>query len=385
MKKYLFFALGVAALTSCSSDEVTELNQGNEIKFSVVADNDSRAADVWCNANKPQTFNVWANSGGQAFIAGDLYEAENSVYTSDVVRYWPETAEVDFYALKYDGAVTYTSGSQPSIVKYNPSTTVAEQQDIIYATTPGATKTNDGVVKLNFRHALSQIEFMAKNNNPTIKVVVKNVCVGNAVTNGTFTLPKGTTDGTYVDATHGTTETLPATFNQGTWDLTAKTYADYSVAVQNPDAALSETASSLTLSTGTSIKDTDHGVTTDDAQSMMLIPSSTAPTTAWDPTTKNLNEGSYLGIDVVISNIVTVGETTYATEIYTGWAYVPVAFAWEQGKRYVYTFNFGAGKDGGFRADGTPVLTDINLDITVDDFIWAGDSQTEMTTETEEE
>ena len=369
MKKYLFLALGVAALTSCSSDEVTELNQGNEIKFSVVADNDSRAANIWCNANKPQDFRVWANSGDKAFMADDLYELDGLVYTSDVVRYWPETAGVDFYALKYTGDVTYTSGNQPKIVNYKPADVVSQQQDIIYATKPGATKTAEGVVALNFRHALSQIEFMAKNNNPTIKVLVKNVCVGNAVTNGTFTLPAKTTENTYVDDTHGTTETVPATFNQGTWDLTAKTYADYSVAVQKPDVALTTTASSLTLSTGDNILSaTDHGVVTDD-QSMMLIPCSGAATTAWDPTDRNLDEGSYLGIDVVISNIVTVGGTTYETEIYSGWAYVPAVFAWEQGKRYVYTFNFSAGKDGGFRADGTPVLTDINLDITVDDFI----------------
>ena len=383
MKKYLFLALGVAALTSCSSDEVTELNQGNEIKFSVVADNDSRAHDIWCNANKPQDFRVWANSGGNAFMADDEYTFTGDAYTSTTVRYWPETAGVDFYALKYTGDVTYESGNQPKIEAYNPATLVSEQQDIIYATKPGATKTADGVVALNFRHALSQIEFMAKNNNPTIKVLVKNVCVGNAVTNGTFTLPAGTTENPYVDATHGTTGTgaVPATFNQGTWDLTAKTYTDYSVAVQNPSAALTTTASSLTLSTGANITSaTDHGVVTDD-QSMMLIPCSGDATTAWDPTEGNLDAGSYLGIDVVISNIVTVDGDTYETEIYSGWAYVPAVFAWEQGKRYVYTFNFGAGKDGGFRADGTPVLTDINLNITVDDFIWAGDTQKEMDTE----
>lgn len=384
MKKYLFIALGAVALTSCSSDEVVELNEGNEIKFSVVADNDSRAVAVWCNKYKPTEFNVWANSGGHAFMAGDLYKVNNGVYTSDVVRYWPESAGVDFYALKYDGNVTYDSGAQPSIINYNPSLTVAQQQDIIYATTPGAKKEDatNGVVKLNFRHALSQIEFMAMNNNPTIKVVVKDVCVGNAVTNGTFTLPELTTDGSYVDATHGTTGTLPATFNQGTWDLAAKTYANYTVEVQNPDVALTATASSLTLSTGTTTLGANHGVT-DDAQSMMLIPSSTAPTTAWDPATANLEEGSYLGINVVISNIVTVGETTYETEIYKGWAYVPVVFAWDQGKRYVYTFNFAAGKDGGYKEDGTPVLTDINLDVTVDDFIWGGNTGTSMETVTE--
>ena len=389
MKKFFYVAIAATALASCSSDNLVDLKEGDEIKFTAVADNDSRAAAVWCNNNIPSDFRVWANSGGKAFMNDEVYTKVGDVYTSDVIRYWPESAGVDFYALKFanpttnpgeNGTISYTSGSQPGIADYQPTTDVDKQQDIIYATTPGATKTANGVVQMNFRHALSQIEFMAKNTYENIKVIVKSVKVGNAVGKGTFTLPATTTlNDKFVDASHGTSTTSPATFNQGTWTYPGeKVYTDYSVAVQNTSTALTSTASSLTLSTGANITTTEH-TTGSVSQSMMLIPSGSA-TTAWNPNDGKLDSGSYLGIEVEIYNVVKIEGVSYETSVYTGWAYVPASFNWEQGKRYVYTFNFAKGTNGGFREDGKPVLTDINLNVTVDDFIWAGNTDTEMDT-----
>lgn len=390
MKKFFYVAIAATALASCSSDQLVDLKEGDEIKITAVADNDSRAADVWCNNNIPANFRVWANSGGNAFMNDEVYTKVGDVYTSDVIRYWPESAGVDFYALKFanptnlgeNGTISYTSGNQPGIVDYEPATVVDKQQDIIYATTPGAIKTANGVVQMNFRHALSQIEFMAKNTYDNIEVIVKEVCVGNAVGQGTFTLPTSTTAVNFADKTHGTTTTPTGTFNQGTWTYPdEKVYTDYSVAVQSTSTALTSTASSLTLSTGANITTTDHA-TVSVSQSMMLIPSGSA-TTKWNPVDGNLNSGSYLGINVEIYNVVEVADdenSPYKTLVYTGWAYVPASFNWEQGKRYVYTFNFAKGTNGGFREDGKPVLTDINLNVTVDDFIWAGNTDTEMDT-----
>lgn len=385
MKKFFYVAIAATALASCSSDNLVDLKEGDEIKITAVADNDSRAADVWCNNNKPADFRVWANSGSKAFMADELYKEDGAVYTSDVVRYWPEEAAVDFYGLKYVGDVTYASGGVPSIVNYSPATNADEQQDIIYATTPAQTKAV-GTVPMNFRHALSQVEFMAVNNNPTIKVFVKNVRVGNAVGQGTFTLPTSTTDDNFEDETHGTTTTPTTptgTFNQGVWTYpTTAVYSTYTVATQAHETALTDEASSLTLSTGDAITSTTDHETESIKESLMLIPTGTEATTPWNPTsTIDATTGSYLGIDVVIQNIVTVEDVEYATEIYSGWAYVPASFNWVQGKRYVYTFSFSAGNDGGYRADGTPVLENINLSVTVDDFVWGGETIQEMVTE----
>ena len=60
MKKFFFLAIAATALASCSSDELVELKEGDEIKFTAVADNDSRAETVFCNNNLPADFQLYA-------------------------------------------------------------------------------------------------------------------------------------------------------------------------------------------------------------------------------------------------------------------------------------------------------------------------------------
>ena len=49
---------------------------------------------------------------------------------------------------------------------------------------------------------------------------------------------------------------------------------------------------------------------------------------------------------------------------------IPSGLTWEDGKRYVYTFNFTTyGTGGSDPSSGDPVLTPIELTVTVDDFV----------------
>lgn len=381
MKKYLFLALGVAALASCSSDEVVELNEGNEIKFSVVADNDSRAADVYCNNNLMKTFKLWANAGNQAFMAGDEYKKSGNVWISEGnKRYWPESTALDFYAFVTgeNTNVTYTNGGVPQIVNFSPNASVDAQEDILYATMKEETKPANGVLALNFRHALSQIEFMAKSSCKNLEIEVYEVGVFNACSKGTFTTATDDTTTPYVDDTHGTTTTQPTP--QGSWDLTENSdVADYKVAMTTA-VTLAADAKSLTLSTGDAITTTDHE-TPDVEKSMLLLPQETA---AWDGVYVDKSiTGAYLGIKINIYNVVTLeeGQDPIRTLIYGSetednegkYAIVPVKFDWKQGMRYVYTFNFTDEGNGGINPeDGKEVLTDINLSVSVDDFMYGG-------------
>ena len=377
MKKFFYVAIAATALASCSSDNLVDIKEGDEIKITAVADNDSRAADVYCNNNLPNSFYVWANnSSSKAFMAGDLYKndgANGTTYTSNVVRYWPEDGALNFFALNTN-AVAYTNGGVPSIEGFVPETTVGNQFDIVYATTMGATKPNSGgAVAMNFRHALSQIEFQAKNTNPTIEVEIEEVVVGNAIAKGSFVLPQISTTDKYGEHNGGTTAntTIAA---QGVWTLGSEVQ-NY-IVTSISDAAILHTAddpTNLTCATGadalTPAKDW--------SKTMLLLPQ--ASTTAWNKATVTPvvdgagTNGTYLGVKCRIYNVVTVGETKERTLIYGGndgkWALVPVLFNWQQGKKYVYTFVFAAGENAGLTPDGKEVLENISLEVTVDDFI----------------
>lgn len=371
MKKYLFLALGVAALTSCSSDEVVELNEGNEIKFSVVADNDSRAAAVWCNANYMPSFVLYADAADKAFINGETYTIDGTGpdYTTSATRYWPESGVLDFYAI-YGADATWTAGQTPvADVEVAPDTesdyaNISGQTDIVYAVKPEAKKTSDGKVTLNFRHALSQIEFQAKNANPDLKIVIKEVRVGNVFTKGTLTLPTETTDGNVTE--HPEAGTLVSQ-SDDIWGSTQNTLGKYTASFTG--VVVGSEATGLTLS-----NDKEKV-----ANSMLLIPQTQ---TAWNGT-----EGSFLAVKCCIYNVVdTNGEAEEVEVLLYGdaagdgeaegrWAYVPVNMDWKAGYKYIYTFNYGTKTNAGFddSAEGevpsnVPVLVNLTVDVTVDDF-----------------
>ena len=62
MKKIIFTALAASALLSCSKDQVIELNRANdEIEFSIAADNQTKAAQVYCANNLMTEFTVYSS------------------------------------------------------------------------------------------------------------------------------------------------------------------------------------------------------------------------------------------------------------------------------------------------------------------------------------
>ncbi len=395
MKKYFFVALAATALASCSSDEVVELNEGNEIKFTAIADNDSRAATVYCNNNKMSKFTVYASAGTKDFISGEVYTNQDGTYTTDKKRYWPESDALNFYAFENcTGTFNWTAGQVPTVTGFSPAEQVSKQVDFVYAVEPNAKKTQTGVLALNFRHALSMIEFQAKCENPDLEIEILDVKVGNALGTADFTFPAGTTQNVVED--HSQTNLGTAPTNVGTWSqwtLAGANNKDFTFTTSVGDDIVNDlTASSIVVNSTNSKtapvslsvsigNDAEGGsYTRNNKQSMLLLPQKTK---AWaaDPVAQDSREGTYLAVKCRIWNVcgedkvLLYGDADKDVEGYEGrWASVPVAFDWEGGKRYVYTFNFTNGGNAGYEDNSegdpkeTPVLLPLTLSVTVDDF-----------------
>lgn len=373
MKRIILGAMAAAALLACSKEQVIEKNRANdEITFSVVAENQTKAADVYCNNNLPAAFYVYANYDDKTYIDGDLIEkqTDGSWKNTSGVRYWP-TGNVTFYAhVNAENNFTWVSGQAPTIVDYTVPTEVDKQKDLLYAVKTA----NRETVALNFRHALSQVVFNAKNTNPNLYVEISGVKICNLGNKNTFTYTTSNTDDTIIN--HDGTDETTTTGAWGNWNNLTEGDTDYPVTFQIVEVPYDTEDPVKEL---TSTNDTGKEFS---SNAMILLPQNT---TAWAPTADGNGipaeqKGTYFLVNCKICN---VAGSTYNSEtdvvLWNDEAAIPVAVNWEQGKKYIYTFVFGDG-NGGYdptptpdpddpTPDPEPVLLPIDFTVTVDDFV----------------
>ena len=400
MKKFLFGTAGLLLIAaSCSKNEVVEVNRdGDEISFNVVAGNATKAADIYCNNNKPSGFTVYAESDDKTYINGDRIvstDGGNTWVNESGTRFWPNESKVDFYAVE-NGTITWNpdaaEGTAPaSIANFEVSTAVASQKDLLYSVkmdqTKGETAETTSPVTLNFRHALSQIVFNAKNTNANLYVEISGVSVVNVGNKNTFAFPTDDTDNNMVDADHDGSFDHTIDYTDGSWGkwnaLTSGSTV-YPVDFETVKVEGTNTVVDLTANvTG------DNTVKNEfNKNALLLLPQTT---TAWDPetvpypgTVGKAENGSYFLVNCAIWNVA--GDSINKDTDVLLWggengapkqAAIPAAFTWEQGKKYIYTFIFGEG--GGYDPDPEdpdpdpedpdPVLIPITFEVTVDDFV----------------
>lgn len=397
MKKVLLGTLAVLTLAACSKDEVIQQNPNDEISFSVTTNKAmSRAANGYCNKSLPDKFNVWANIkvagepvSYKPYFSGDEYKQDETTPTkyinTTINRYWPNE-KVSFFACKNASPVWKDDKSTLVVNNFTVEHDVTKQVDFIYATVKEASKplatAPDKNLKINFRHALSQIEFAAINENTKIHVEISSVSVMNVYNKGNFEFPTESTDhnykGTVSGSIHNPLPSDPTIANQGTWKVsTGATDTDSYTATLASDVVVGSTSTPLTV--------TDPADQEWNSNTMYLMPygdASASPAVyipIWDGTGKpGSSTAAYFKIKAQIWNIAKTTDTTpgavdKSTDLvlYNGDIYVklPNNSVWEQGKRYVYTFKFTTKGDGGTDSNGNPVLTPVTLDVTVDDFV----------------
>ena len=388
MKKHLVLgALAVLALAACTKSEVVEINKSNEISLTAVTGkNLTKAADGYCNSSMPNTFDVWAATDGKTYFEAETYTKDGSTntYKSGTARYWPAT-KVDFFAAKnYEGTgttpatatLTATETTKLAVTNFEVTTTVANQKDFLYAVTKDASKPTGGATAVNsfLRHALSQIEFKAKNENTHIHVEISQLTLKNIYSKGNFTAEAATTNN-FVDHTFGETADTDDRAGRGTW-------ANWS----NPqDYSLSYTTAVDLANGGTAdLSVVDPSGKEYNEKTMYLIPQTV---NRWDgvasASTPHIPaDKAYFELTAKIYNVAGLSvDKAHDVVLHDGLIAVPIpeSTTGQDGLRYVYTFNFTSYGTGGVDpGTGDPVLTPITLTVTVDDFVDAGNTDVEV-------
>ena len=332
MKRVLFL-MGVAlmAVSSCSRDEIKEINRGNAIGFRTAAV--SKAEEI--TTSDLESFSVTAFNEGDVstpFFSDVEFMEMGEHFFSASSYYWPtDGSSLVFYAYYPSSAVL---GDVPEMVagelcvSYTPSSDITSQVDFITATAEGSSEDATTGVLLEFGHRLAQVQIRAKSSNANYIYKVKGVRIGNVAGGGTFC------------------------FDDLSWsDLQTKT--TYEVVYADDEVRTLETgAKSLMASSG---------------DNAMLIPQQLV---AWQPSVQD-DEGSYLGVYVNISTPEGVRIFPEETMEY-GWVATPIATNWVAGNLYDYVLDFSSG--AGYVAPDDPVspgeVLDADIEFTLDVNEW---------------
>ena len=367
MKKstVMLWAIFGALLMGCSDEEIAnvETSSRNAIGFNVLSNAAETRATPTTPSNLTNTdFDVFAfTADGTAFMGKVDTDFEHDgvkiVYKdgkwdyddANDLRYWPSEA-LDFYAfnpgtVSEDMMVFYSWEATKDVQKisytcmdeYGSGTTHANY-DVMYAMAKGQTKDmNNGIVKFNFKHILSQVVFKAKTQYDNMQVDINMIKIHNVKMGGFFTLP-ATADGT------------------GSWSDPADLPSEVSglgkfTVVKDVNITVKSNTIATDISTTTPMLNRPQELTAwkvSETATKSKLEADNAKQCYLEIACKIRQSGAYL-----------LGSASEYKTIY-----VPFGDTWVAGKRHIYTLIFG----GGYNDQGEAVLNPIQFDAETTDW-----------------
>lgn len=367
MKKlFLFCGIAAMAFCSCSNDENIKVETSPEnsyIKFAPTVGNMMSRAITTTSSLNQFVVNAYLTQeeNTSVYIQNLEMNKTNGVWSGAQNYFWPHSGMMRFYSyspanltVNMPSAAEFASNA-PSI-EYIANSDSELQKDLLYAVNNvngmDAYANDSKTVNVNFRHALSQIVFSAKNINPKWILDISDVTICNIKSQGTYTLPTETT----APLTSADSDV------KGSWTYKNATH-DYPTKFVDVESIGSEPIELTSTANG----------------SLLVLPQTTS---AWNPKTDPYcdNKGAYFMIRCKIRQIIGDGTALLWPSKLTdaaGNVAIPVNINWEEGKKYTYTFIFGegagyippTGTDGGDTViPGSEVLAPIRISVDIDDF-----------------
>ena len=354
-----------ALLMGCSDEEIAnvETSSRNAIGFNVLSNAaETRATPTTPDNLKNTDFDVFAFTGDGTAFMGKVdtefgHDGVNIVYNNGKwdyknasdLRYWP-TGALDFYAFNpgtvsedmmmnymWEASGTVQKISYTCIDEYGANTGHANY-DVMYAMAKGQTKDmNNGIVKFNFKHILSQVVFKAKTQYDNMQVDIDMIKIHNVKMGGFFTLP-ATADGT------------------GSWSDPADLPSEVSglgkfTVVKDVNITVKSNTIATDISTTTPMLNRPQELTAwkvSETATKSKLEADNAKQCYLEIACKIRQSGAYL-----------LGSASEYKTIY-----VPFGDTWVAGKRHIYTLIFG----GGYNDQGEAVLNPIQFDAETTDW-----------------
>lgn len=343
-KAFYMMAAAAIALSSCSSEETTDVAKSTAISFRPTVGFNSRGAEL----NNTNFSEMWVSGFdmGATTGVGNGFEdvkfnkqGKGNEFLPDIPLFWQAGSELRFFAINpakanWHGTLTFTK-DDAKLTDVTIPENIEDQKDLVIGSvTAQANNHMDGNgVDLTLNHILSQINFKAVNTNKRLTYHIAAIRIVNAKNSDTYSYNAGTKVGAWTGNTTGkVTYELNFKGNPIVLDGTKKT--DGATEADNYD----HTTAFLTHE--------GHGA--------MLVPQSLTPWNGAEVSgTAPFDEGSYIAL--LVNVCFTNGTYVYpkkanGDEDY-GWIAIPLPknnagkdkAEWKMGNKYIYTLNLSEG------------------------------------------
>lgn len=333
MKKVIYMMAAAAiALSSCSSEETTDVAKSSNITFRTTVGLNSRALELTDKdgVTNMTKMTVSAFNGANAYFANKVFEkGDGNLFECKAFNpTWPKDGTLTFVAYSHLGDtwsynVPRLTNTGATITGFEPKTDIKDQHDVVFAYGTGSQAANEtNGVELNFEHILSQIKIVVKNTDTDLHYSIKGIRIASV---------SGSADYKFAhDADKKT--------NSHTWSNSGTANAVYETVFENP----------ITLQNSDPVDLTDKCNAGGVAGGAMIIPQTPAVWNGNDHAAdfKNFIGKAYISLLINVkrgnTNIYPASGTGY------GWAAValPSGTKWEAGNKYIYTLDLtnGCGK-----------------------------------------
>ena len=324
-KAFYMMAAAAIALSSCSSEETTDVAKSSTITFRTSVGLNSRGAELTSDNLQAMWVSAFYQSNGQGYFEDQKFTKESggvNTFVPEDAQYWQEGRTYKFVAIspaktEWPVAPAVTK-DQVTCTDLAPVTTIADQKDLVIGAVDATSANhNTNGVALTLNHILSQIQIKVKSDNEHIVYRIKGIRIVN------------------VEKDKGTL-TYTTTDNKANWDLNAGQKVTYSYTFPKPIVLDGKTDG------------VKEAVLTGDKGGAMIIPQSFTP---WDGNKVTdqapYNVGTYISL---LLNVKTVKGTGYMYpaaaqgENSYGWVAVAVPNTeWAIGNKYIYTLDMSTG------------------------------------------
>ena len=325
-KAFYMMAAAAIALSSCSSEETTDVAKSSAITFRTSVGLNSRGAELTTDNIQNMWVSAFDQDNGTCLFPDEEFTKDkapgSTTFAPVNAQYWLKGKKYKFVAIspaKAEWPVDpVISKDEVKCTDLTPAIKIADQKDLVIGAVNATSADHQAAgVGLTLNHILSQIQIKVKNTNDKIVYRIKGIRIVNVNNN------KGT-------LTYNTTN------NTSAWDYTGATKTTYTNTFDEAIELDGNTTEPVTL--------------TGDNGGAMIIPQTITP---WDSkkvtTADSYNEGTYISLllNVKTKNGVYMYPSQAEGKNSFGWVAVAVPNTeWAIGNKYIYTLDmsYGCGK-----------------------------------------